>query len=241
MIAERDRLLEQARVQAERLVEQGREEQSRLVEATAVYTRAQAEADRMLEQATDEAEAMRLQTEDYVDAKLANFEVVLSTTLATVTRGRERLSGRSELDALDDADLAAVPPDPEAPARRAASRPAAGRPRPHRPLPLRAVFTTLRAHRAREQEAAAPPRPPSAPRPRHARAGPPTGVDAHAAAPRSRARAPRGRADRRASRRRDRPGPQARVGDGGRAGQRHGDRTPRGGVRPLPRARHRHG
>ena len=112
VIAERDRLLEQARVQAERLVEQGREEQSRLVEATAVYTRAQAEADRMLEQATDEAEAMRLQTEDYVDAKLANFEVVLSTTLATVTRGRERLSGRSELDALDDTDLAAAPARP---------------------------------------------------------------------------------------------------------------------------------
>ena len=107
VIAERDRLLEQARVQAERLVEQGREEQGRLVEATAVYTRAQAEADRMLEQASDAAEAMRLQTEDYVDAKLANFEVVLSTTLATVQRGRERLSGRTDLDALHDADLAA--------------------------------------------------------------------------------------------------------------------------------------
>ncbi len=112
VIAERDRLLEQARVQAERLVEQGRAEQGRLVEATAVYTRAQAEADRMLEQASDAAEAMRLQTEDYVDAKLANFEVVLSTTLATVTRGRERLSGRSDLDALDDADLAAAPARP---------------------------------------------------------------------------------------------------------------------------------
>jgi cell division septum initiation protein DivIVA len=109
VIAERERLLEQARVQAERLVEQGREEQARLVEATAVYTRAQAEADRMLEQATDAAEAMRLQTEDYVDAKLANFEVVLSTTLATVTRGRERLSGRSDLDGLDDdADVPAA-------------------------------------------------------------------------------------------------------------------------------------
>jgi cell division septum initiation protein DivIVA len=113
VLAERERLLEQARVQADRLVAQGREEQARLVEATAVYTRAQAEADRLLEQATDAAEAMRLQTEDYVDAKLANFEVVLSTTLATVTRGRERLSGRSDLtglDGLDDADLAGARP-----------------------------------------------------------------------------------------------------------------------------------
>jgi cell division septum initiation protein DivIVA len=113
VIAERERLLEQARLQADRLVAQGREEQARLVEATAVYTRAQAEADRLVEQATDAAEAMRLQTEDYVDAKLANFEAVLSTTLATVTRGRERLSGRSDLeglDGLDDADLAGARP-----------------------------------------------------------------------------------------------------------------------------------
>ena len=112
VLAERDRLLEQARVQAERLVAQGREEQSSLVEATAVYTRAQAEADRMLEQATDSSEAMRLQTEDYVDAKLANFEVVLSTTLATVQRGRERLSGRSDLDGLGEPELSAAPPGP---------------------------------------------------------------------------------------------------------------------------------
>ena len=52
-----------------------------------------------------EAEAMRLQTEDYVDAKLANFENVLSTTLTTVQRGRERLSGRPLHDQLRDVDL----------------------------------------------------------------------------------------------------------------------------------------
>ena len=105
VLADRDRLLEQARVEAERLVQSGREEQARLVEATAVYTRAQAEADRMLDQAHAEAEAMRLQTEDYVDAKLANFENVLSTTLTTVQRGRERLSGRPLHDQLRSVDL----------------------------------------------------------------------------------------------------------------------------------------
>jgi len=94
VLADRDRLLEQARAEAERLVQSGREEQARLVEATAVYTRAQAEADRVLDAASAEAEAMRLQTEDYVDAKLANFENVLTSTLTTVQRGRERLSGR---------------------------------------------------------------------------------------------------------------------------------------------------
>ena len=59
----------------------------------------------MLDQAHAEAEAMRLQTEDYVDAKLANFENVLSTTLATVQRGREQLSGRPLHDQLRGVDL----------------------------------------------------------------------------------------------------------------------------------------
>lgn len=102
VLADRERLLEQARAEAERIVEQGAQEQARLVEATAVYTRAQAEADRMLDQAHAEAEAMRLQTEDYVDAKLANFEVVLSRTLTAVELGRARLSGQSEHDDLRD-------------------------------------------------------------------------------------------------------------------------------------------
>jgi cell division septum initiation protein DivIVA len=98
--------------EAERLVQQGREEQARLVEATAVHTRAVAEADRMLDQAHAEAEAMRLQTEDYVDAKLANFENVLSTTLATVQRGRDRLSGRPVHDQLRGVDLDESSPAP---------------------------------------------------------------------------------------------------------------------------------
>jgi len=105
VLADRDRVLEQARADAERLVQSGREEQSRLVEATAVYTRAQAEADRMLDSASAQAEAMRTQTEDYVDAKLAGFENVLTTTLATVQRGRERLSGRPADEQLRGVEL----------------------------------------------------------------------------------------------------------------------------------------
>ena len=105
VLADRERLLEQARAEAERIVQQGHQEQARLVEAAAVYTRAQAEADRMLDQAHAEAEVMRLQTEDYVDAKLANFENVLSTTLATVQRGRDRLSGRPLDESLRGVDL----------------------------------------------------------------------------------------------------------------------------------------
>jgi hypothetical protein len=37
---------------------------------------------------------MRAEVEDYVDGKLANFEVVLTKTVAAVERGREKLRGR---------------------------------------------------------------------------------------------------------------------------------------------------
>ena len=110
LIAQRDRIVDQGRAEAERLVGEAQQEQARLVEATAVYTRAQAEADRLLASVEAETEAMRVQTEDYVDAKLANFEIVLATTLSTVQRGRDRLSGRSDLEELRDVDLDEAPP-----------------------------------------------------------------------------------------------------------------------------------
>ena len=104
VLRDRETLLEQGREQAQRIVVEAEQEQDRLVEATAVFNRAQAEADRLLQQARDDAEAMRLQTEDYVEAKLANFEVVLTKTLATVQRGRSRLSGRTDLEDLRSHD-----------------------------------------------------------------------------------------------------------------------------------------
>ena len=54
---------------------------------------------------------MRAEVEDYVDAKLANFEIVLTKTLRAVERGRQKLSGAHELDALrdDDEDLPPLP------------------------------------------------------------------------------------------------------------------------------------
>lgn len=100
VLLERSELLAQARAQAGQIVAEARAEQDALVSATSVFVRAQSEADRLLAEAHADAEAMRLQTEDYVDAKLANFEIVLSKTLVTVERGRARLTGRTELDDL---------------------------------------------------------------------------------------------------------------------------------------------
>ena len=104
VLRQRQSLLAGAEALADVGVALAHAEQTRLVDASAVFGRAQDEADRLLARARDDAEAMRLQTEDYVDAKLANFEVVLAKTLATVERGRSRLSGGTDLDALRSED-----------------------------------------------------------------------------------------------------------------------------------------
>ena len=81
-----------------------------MVATTDVVAAAQAEADALREQAREAAEAMRIEVEDYVDAKLANFEIVLGKTLEAVERGRQKLAGRHELDALrEDEDDTPLP------------------------------------------------------------------------------------------------------------------------------------
>ena len=100
LLGDREGVVEQGRQEVERLREEALAERARLVEASSVHRQATAEAERLLASAREQAEALRTEVEDYVDAKLANFEVVLSKTLAAVQRGRSRLSGHSELDEL---------------------------------------------------------------------------------------------------------------------------------------------
>ncbi len=111
VLQDRAAVVAQGHAEAERIVARARVEQDRLVEATAVWQRAQAEADRLLAEVHAEAEAMRVETDDYVDAKLANFEVVLTKTLTAVQRGRTRLSGEPTglADAAPDRSDEVVP------------------------------------------------------------------------------------------------------------------------------------
>ncbi len=105
LLQDRDGVIADGRAEADRILEEAREEQRRLVEAAEVFQVAQGEASRLLEEARASSDAMRVEVEDYVDAKLANFEIVLEKTIKTVTRGREKLSGRHELDVLQGGDL----------------------------------------------------------------------------------------------------------------------------------------
>ena len=95
-------VVEEGRREAAQIIADAHEERRRLIEATQVHQEATTDAARLLDEARTSADAMRVEVEDYVDAKLANFEIVLTKTLSAVERGREKLSGRHELDRLGE-------------------------------------------------------------------------------------------------------------------------------------------
>ena len=105
VIKEREDVLDAARSDSGRIIDEARSERARLIAKTEVVHAANREAERVVEDARERARQIRLEAEDYVDAKLANFEVVLSKVLGSVERGREKLRGRLDADQLA-ADLA---------------------------------------------------------------------------------------------------------------------------------------
>ncbi|MFE4867587.1 ATP synthase F0 subunit B [Streptomyces sp. NPDC056682] len=94
LIGGREQMVEQARQEAERIIESAHAQRGTLISDTAVARQSQDEADRILGEARREAEEIRAEADDYVDSKLANFEVVLTKTIGSVDRGREKLLGR---------------------------------------------------------------------------------------------------------------------------------------------------
>ena len=105
VVREQDGILEHAREDAEQILAEARAERELLLSEQAVVRGASEESERILDAAHGAARQMRLEAEDYVDAKLANFEVVLHKTLTAVERGRERLRGRLDVDALTESEL----------------------------------------------------------------------------------------------------------------------------------------
>lgn len=94
LIGGREQMVEEAHREAERIIESAHAQRGSLISDTEVARRSQNEADRILADARREAEEIRAEADDYVDSKLANFEVVLSKTIGSVDRGREKLLGR---------------------------------------------------------------------------------------------------------------------------------------------------
>jgi cell division septum initiation protein DivIVA len=102
VVTERERVILEAKEQADRIVVEAQNEHERLVSDSEVYRVAKHEADAERRQAEAEAETLRKDTDEYVDRRLANLEITLTKTLEAVSRGRDKLQGRSELDRLDE-------------------------------------------------------------------------------------------------------------------------------------------
>ncbi|MGV9313155.1 ATP synthase F0 subunit B [Streptomyces sp. NPDC003691] len=109
LVGERERLVAGAREEARRIVEDARADRAALVAGSPAVLDARAEADRILGEARRAAAEIRAEADEYVDAKLANFEVLLTRTVGSVGRGREELAVRppgpaDPLNPVDPAD-----------------------------------------------------------------------------------------------------------------------------------------
>ncbi|MFI8437605.1 cell division initiation protein [Streptomyces sp. NPDC079020] len=112
LIGGHEQLVEQARQEAGRIIESAHAQRGTLVSDTEVARQSRSEADRILSEARREADEVRADADEYVDSKLANFEVVLTKTIGSVDRGREKLLGRGQgLDeqGYQDPDFAEAP------------------------------------------------------------------------------------------------------------------------------------
>jgi cell division septum initiation protein DivIVA len=112
LLERKESILSEGRAQADQIIDAAYTEQERLLSETEIYRRAEIEAERILADASATADRMQGEADDYIDARLANFEVVLQKTLATVERGRSRLSGRHEQDTLPEAGEAGEAGEP---------------------------------------------------------------------------------------------------------------------------------
>ncbi|MEV7403369.1 cell division initiation protein [Streptomyces sp. NPDC091267] len=112
LIGGREQLVEQARQEAGRIIETAHAERGSLISGTEIARQSQAEADRILGEARKDADEIRAEADEYVDSKLANFEVVLTKTIGSVDRGREKLLGRGQgfdEQGYEDPDFAEAP------------------------------------------------------------------------------------------------------------------------------------
>ncbi len=100
LLAQKESVIEEGRVSAENLIAIAREEVARMVEQTAIVQSARDEGKRILDDVRTTAAEERLEVEEYIDSRLATLEVILNKTMDAVARGRDRLAGAQDKDAL---------------------------------------------------------------------------------------------------------------------------------------------
>jgi len=102
LLAEREAVVAEGRLEAQRLIAEAREEQIRMLSQHEIYLVAVAEAEAIRAETEDETSRMRRETDDYIDARLATFEITLHKTLSAVERGRDKLRDQAEEEYVDD-------------------------------------------------------------------------------------------------------------------------------------------
>ncbi|MDA2962827.1 MAG: ATP synthase subunit B/B' [Actinomycetota bacterium] len=107
VIAARDAIIEEGRLSVEQMISMAREDVARMVEQTSIVQMARDEARKILDDAREQGLAEKAVVEEYIDGRLATLEVILNKTQDAVARGRQRLGGAGDNDALaqlSDAD-----------------------------------------------------------------------------------------------------------------------------------------
>ena len=100
VIAARDAIIEEGRLSAEQMIAIAREDVARMVEQTSIVQNARDEARKILDDARERGILEKAEVEEYIDGRLATLEVILNKTQDAVSRGRERLAGAGDKDAL---------------------------------------------------------------------------------------------------------------------------------------------
>ena len=88
LLEERDKIIEAGQREAEH---------ARLVSINEIVVSAEHEAARIIGEARTEAQRLREEVDDYVDTALANFEQLLTRSLASIERGRDKMHALREI------------------------------------------------------------------------------------------------------------------------------------------------
>jgi vacuolar-type H+-ATPase subunit H len=97
LLDERDKIIDAGRREAERIISEGEAEHARLVSINEIVVSAEHEAARIVGEARAEAQRLREEVDDYVDTALANFEQLLTRSLASIERGRDKMHALREM------------------------------------------------------------------------------------------------------------------------------------------------
>ena len=98
LLAEREAVVAEGRLEADRLIALAREQQLQMLSQHEIYLVAVAESEALRAETLDEVTRMRRETDDYIDARLATFEITLHKTLAAVERGRDKLRDQAHIE-----------------------------------------------------------------------------------------------------------------------------------------------